>query len=597
VIVLVAGSIGGSTATANAQVANNGKIGSAFEQAGREFGVPASLLKVLCYMEGRLSNHGGSPSADNGYGCMHLVKNEHANTLDQAAGLLHVNTYQLKTDIATNIRGGAAVLRAEALQLSSTHSLPTDVAGWYGTMVEYSHATVHTTATMYADAIYKILNNGFSAQSDTGEAVTLAAQSVRPDTTTANAVKNAGTLPGGCNATPTGDYPAAVNCILDPKTFDCTLPQTTFPPCNYEERTGAGFPLPVNYVVIHDTEGSLQGTLNIFQNPDPNTSHGSLANYVVDSDGTVYQMVHDVDFTYNVGNYWYNQRSIGIEHVGFDATGFLWYNAAQYLGSAKLVAYLLTKYNIALDHDHVVAHGTVQATHNASGNNHVDPGPYWMWDYYFGLIHQQDVAYSHARDTQHTIELHTSDRLGKGGVESPADFNFFYLYAGPSTASGLIPHAGNGGDITDETNNVEPLMSYYYLAKTKDPAGTGDTLYEIWYGEEDNVNGPTPPAQGAYFANAHLAWLAVPPGTEVTEGHGTPVALNMSGASSVLIYSNPITSASHVIGDAPNGAVFVSEGTAIEDLTTNLWYEINYNHSQAWVPASAIATVHASPAA
>jgi hypothetical protein len=52
-----------------------------------------------------------------------------------------------------------------------------------------------------------------------------------------------------------------------------------------------------------------------------------------------------------------------------------------------------------------------------------------------------------------------------------------------------------------------------------------------------------------------------------------------------------------VIGDAPNGAVFISEGTAIEDLTTNLWYEINYNHRQAWVPASAITIVHAAPTA
>jgi hypothetical protein len=56
--------------------------------------------------------------------------------------------------------------------------------------------------------------------------------------------------------------------------------------------------------------------------------------------------------------------------VGFDATGFQWYNAAEYLGSAK-------------------------------------------------------------------------------------HFNFFYLYNGPGTASGLIPQAGNPTDITDETKSVE----------------------------------------------------------------------------------------------------------------------------------------------
>src|SRR5258708_1034951 len=166
-IVLIAGSVGGSASAANAQSASSGKIGSAFEQASSEFGGPASLLKALCYMEGRLGNHGGSPSMDNGFGCMHLVKNGRADTLDQAASLLHVNASQLKTDIAINIRGGAAVLHAEALQLSSTHSLPSNLADWYGTVAAYSHVAAHSTSLMYADALYKILNSGFSAQSDT----------------------------------------------------------------------------------------------------------------------------------------------------------------------------------------------------------------------------------------------------------------------------------------------------------------------------------------------------------------------------------------------------------------------------------------------
>jgi hypothetical protein len=352
----------------------------------------------------------------------------------------------------------------------------------------------------------------------------------------------------------------------------------------------------VNYVVIHDTEETLQGTLSTFQNPNssgPDEAHGAAANYVVDSDGTVYQMVHDTDFTYNVGNYWYNQHSVGIEHVGFDATGFQWYNAAQYLGSAKLVAYLLTKYNLPLDRDHVVAHGTVPSPFSGS-INHVDPGPYWMWDYYFGLIHDQGVAYPREANTKGTIEVHTKKRLGKGGVESPADFNFFYLYNGPSTASGLIPQAGNGTDITDQTNNVEADMSYAYLAKVKDPAGTGDTLYEIWYGEDDHVHDPGYPTDSLYYADGKLAWLAVPPGTDVTEGSGTLVSLNLSGSATANVYGDPITDNTglFLIGDAPNGAVFVSTRTVIEDGATNVWYEINFNHRQAWVPASEVTVIH-----
>ncbi|MEO7021649.1 MAG: peptidoglycan recognition family protein [Ktedonobacteraceae bacterium] len=588
-LLLIGFGSGGLTAASAAGVSAN----TAFTQAASESGVPVSVLKTLCYMEGRLSMHGGSPSIDNGYGCMHLVKNQHADTLDQAAGLLHVSVNQVKSDLTTNIRGGAAVLHAEAVQTSSTHSLPTSLAGWYGEIANYSHATLHSTALMYADAFYKLLNSGFNAQTDTGELVTVAAQTVKPDIATAAAFSNSATLPAGCSAISTGDYPAAVNCILDPAIFDCTPATAVYPPCNYEQRTDAGYPLPVNFVVIHDTEGSLQSALDVFQNTDPKTSHGSAANYIVDSDGTVYQMVHDVAFTYNVGNYWYNQHSVGIEHVGFDATGFQWYNAAQYLGSAKLVAYLLTKYHIPLDRNHVVAHGTVPAPFSG-GINHVDPGPYWMWDYYFDQIHQQGVAFPKKGHVRHTVELHTKKYLSKGGIESPADFNFYSLYNGPSTASGLIPHASVGTDITDETDNIEADMTYYYVAKVKDQAGTGDMMYEIWYGEADHVQDPTYPSDSTYYADAKLAWVAVPRGTDVTEGMDTLVTLKQSGSAVADVFGDPITRTDglFLIGDAPNGAVFVSGYKVVEDGATAVWYEINFNHRQAWVPASEVTVVH-----
>jgi len=586
-LLLIAGFMG-EASTVHAQTTSSGKIGSAFQQASSEFGVPASLLETLCYMEGRLSNHNGSPSIDNGFGCMHLTKNKHGDTLDQAASLLGVSADQLRTDIVTNIRGGAAVLRAEAMQLSGTHSLPVNLAGWYGTVAEYSHSDTRSTALMYADAAYKILKSGFSAQDDAGETITLAPQNVTPNTATANNISVAASaLPAGCSNTPTGDYPNAVNCILDPSIFDCTLATTVYPPCNYEERSDAGYPLNVDYVVIHDTEGSLQDALNVFQNTDPTTAAGSAANYIVDSDGTVYQITHDDDFTYNVGNYWYNQHSIGVEHVGYDATGFQWYNAAEYLGSAKLVAYLLKKYNLPLSRNDIVAHGTVPPPLYTYGPNHVDPGPYWMWDYYFKLISQQGVAYPEAPEVEGTVELHTARQLDKGGVESPADFNFYYLYNGPSTASGLIPQYSNPTDITDETNNIEADISYAYLDKVKDPAGTGDTLYEIWYGEDDQAHLPAPDT--SQYEDAKLVWLAVPKGADAREGTGTLVTINGTKTNSsgqVFVYGDP--KPGYILGGTPVGSVYVSGYTIVQDNSTTLWYEIDFCHRQAFIPASEV---------
>ncbi len=514
---------------------------------------------------------------------MHLIKNRHGDTLDRAASELGVSMQELKLNMATSIRGGAIVLRDYALQLSHTHSLPANLADWYAAVAAYSNATTPSTAHLYADELYKILNAGFSTQADGGEVITLAPQNVRPNTAAFAAVKGAQSIPAGCINDGKVDYPGAIDCILDPNVYDCNIVSSTAP-CTYQD---ANRPNDFNIyqVVIHDIEGTAQDALNVFQDPNSFVS----VHYIVDSDGTIYQVVHEKDIAYHAGNFWYNEHSVGIEHAGFDATGFQWYNATEYLASAKLTAYLLKKYNIPLDHAHIVSHGTIPSPFLAVAPNHVDPGPYWLWDYYLKLIHQQGVPFPQGKTEDHVITLHpqTDQRpFGRNGTETPANFNFFYLYNGPSTASGLIPQQGDGTDITDVTNNVEPDMSYYYLARVKDPAGTGDTMYEIWYGEEDHAHEPTP----SLFANAKLAWLAVPPDT-ATNGQGTVVSLKGANGSIPQISGRPTTGSKYFIGDAPVGSDFVSAYTVIEDGTSNLWYEINYNHRQAWVPASEVTIV------
>ena len=639
---------------ASATRIGSGSVNQAFEEAAREFGVPISLLKAICYMEGRLSNNGGSPSIDNGYGCMHLIQNSRGDLLDHAARALGVSAHQLKLDLPTNIRGGAALLRDDALQLSRTHSLPTRLSDWYGALAVSSHATTRSAALMYAGAVYTLLAQGFSAQADDGETITLVPQNVQPDTLSATAVQGINKLPSGCKLDQNVDYPQAVDCLVSAHTFDCNqTPKNAS--CTYEDAQR-----PTDYaidqIVIHDIEGTAQSSLNVFQNPKTAAS----VHYIIDSDGTIYQVVREKDIAYHAGNYWYNQHSIGIEHAGVDATGYRWYNASEYLASAKLTAYLLKKYNLPLNHEQIVSHATIPSPSATSLPNHVDPGPYWLWDYYLKLIHEQSMHYPSEATSPNIFLLRpSSDRrpLGARGAETDANFNFIYLYNGPSTSSGRIPQLGNGHDITDVSGCVEPDISYYYLAKVVDPAGSGDTMYKIWYGVVDH------PTSTKRFVHARLAWLAVPRGA-AGRGEGIPVVLNGASGQKPLIYGQPTTGSTYVLGDAPAGAIFVSAYTVTEDSiptnngsntggtgdttnngnntggtgdTTNngdpgstnggdnqtgnmdgagnigdqnsmaangiiatksknrrtdgvgnLWYEINYNHRQAWVPASEV---------
>ena len=576
VLSLLLANLAGQSLSASAQATTGvGTLTQAFTAASSEFGVPMPLLEALCYMEGRLSNHGGTPSIDGGYGCMHLVKNNRVDTLDSAASMLHLSADQLKASLPANIRGGAALLRSAALQLSTQHTLPVTLAGWYGAVAAYSHATTLNTARMYADALYQILNRGFTAQADSGETIALAPERVSPDTASANGVRAVTTLPNGCTNDTNVDYPAAIDCIVSPSSFSCQ--QTS--PCTYNTANRPS-DYPILFLTIHDLEGTLQDGLNIFQNP----SSGVSIHYIVDTDGTVYQLLHEKDIAFHIGNFWYNQRSVGIEHAGFDATGYQWYNAAQYLGSAKLAAYLLQKYSIPLDHDHIMSHGTTPAPTLGTTPNHVDPGPYWLWDYYFSLINQQGVSFPQYPTTSNTLILHPSTSampLGSNGTETQANFNFFNLYTSSSTTSGLIPNQSNGSDITDETYDVEADLSYYYVTTAPDGAGTGDTMYEIWYGESDNL----PSSQSM---NGHLAWLAVPPGAAVT-GYGKRAELHGSKHQNPVIYGEPVASKTYQVGDSQTNSIFDSPFTLT--ISGTLWYMLNYNHRQMWVPSSEVTVV------
>ncbi|HLZ57249.1 MAG TPA: peptidoglycan recognition family protein [Ktedonosporobacter sp.] len=386
-------------------------------------------------------------------------------------------------------------------------------------------------------------------------------------------------LPQGCMDDGNVDYPDAINCILNPHIHDCVpLPDNSPLPCSY---LSANRPsdFTIKQIVIHDIEGSALNAISTFQARRANVS----SHYVVDSDGTVYQITREKDIAFHAGNMWYNQHAIGIEHTGFDETGFLWYNAAQYLASAKLVAYLLNKYNLPLDHDHIVSHGTIPSPTLQNMPNHVDPGPYWLWDYYEDLIRQQGVMTKrtvHRQDQTITIHPHSGlFPLGRNGAETPENFNFFYLYSAPSTAAPLIP--GNSEEITDERANVESGITYFYTEKRLDPAGSGKMLYRIWFGVESPFSWPR------HFAHAQQVWLAVASQDVVeNEGTGRAVTLSSNDGGRIPICGKPVTNARYTIGDAPDGSIFISAYKVLEQGNGHLWYEINYNHRQAWVAAA-----------
>jgi MYXO-CTERM domain-containing protein len=154
----------------------------------------------------------------------------------------------------------------------------------------------------------------------------------------------------------------------------------------------------VNKIVIHDTEGGWDGSVATLQNDS-----GKSVHYIVDADGSrVGQFRAETDTTWHAGNYYYNETSIGIEHVGVadDPAG---YSTGLYEKSRALVKNIRTRWTIPLDRTHIVGHyqipdgdlisessppcgDTLDQCENAANyggaNNHRDPGFNWQWCQY-----------------------------------------------------------------------------------------------------------------------------------------------------------------------------------------------------------------------
>jgi len=343
VVATVVAATGSATAGQPDAVANE-----AFAAAATEFDVPRDLIVALGYSETHLDGHDGAPSQDNGYGVMHLVSNPSRHTLEQAATITGAPVAALRDDTATNIRGGAAVLRATADTQGLDAAARDRLGAWYPVVAGYGGATDDRDATLYADTVFDLLGAGVRASTPTGEQVLVASSAVRPELGRFARVES---LDVGAQ-----DYP---NSIWNPATS-----------ANYASgRTSA-----ITTVVIHVTQGSYAGTISWFKNPDAQVS----AHYVVrSSDGEITHMVNDADTAWHARSG--NPYSIGIEHEGF-VDDPSWFTDAMYRSSAALTAWLCDTYGIAKNRQSIVGHSEVP------GNDHTDPGSNWDWDYYMQLV-------------------------------------------------------------------------------------------------------------------------------------------------------------------------------------------------------------------
>lgn len=147
---------------------------------------------------------------------------------------------------------------------------------------------------------------------------------------------------------------------------------------------------PINYVIIHKALTTAAGAASWFQNCAANAStHYAFNN----STGYCYQMVLEKDIAWHGANYWYAQRSIGIEHGGYNNSNDT--ATVCYDESALETKSCIVYYSVPYSRNNIMGHNEIPgcSTPGLGGQNcSGDPGPYWNWSYYMTKCNPNPVT-------------------------------------------------------------------------------------------------------------------------------------------------------------------------------------------------------------
>ena len=549
-------------------------------------------------------------------------------TLDAAAALAGEPPSALRTDSRQSVRGGAALLAHYEQQL--TGGLPADPGAWYAAVARFSQSTDTQGASQYADRVYATLRAGVSRTTDTGQFVTLAADpGVVPRTSAVrglglasaaleanretHAAAGARTRAGGSDVTraanPTPECPSGLTCNYVPAAYQQNSATDKSKYGNYDLADRPADGNTIQYIVIHDTEGSYTSALATFQN---STSLATPHYLVRSSDGLVTQVVQTKNVAWHAGNYYINTHAVGIEHEGFAISGASWYDESLYESSAALVRYLAARFGVPLDREHVIGHEDVPAPQAAKlAGMHWDPGPYWNWPHYMDLLGapssggstpvvggEVTIAPPFTSANEPTVTGCSPDPC----KAQPA--GFVYLRSSPSSSAPLIKDAvmaAQGAD--DGTTQAADVTDKAGAGQTFVVAGVQGDWTAIWYGGQ-KAWFSNPGGRFAVAAGSTARHVVTPAGSAAIPVFGRaypeasaypPVIADVATGTTQIVaplgYTIP-AGQSYVAGDPVTSDYYYAKnidqsapGDRTRVVGATVYYPIRFNHRLGFVRA------------
>ncbi len=602
------------------------RLQKAFAGAAAEYHVPLSVLLGVSYLQSRWDGHAGAPSVTGGYGPMHLTDARTAlarvphhsdgaedprgddarpalhpgtevpaasalpdrlKTLTKAADLTGIPAERLRSDAAANVAGGAALLAAAQKRLGEP--LSADPADWYGAVAEFSGADDRATAAAYANDVFSVIRSGERRTTDAGQQVVLDARPrLAPDTAqlARTGLRAASTAETEC--------PSSVSCEWVP------APYEEFGTDDYGNHDLGDRPASerIRYIVIHDTEGTWDGVLNLIKDPTYVSWNYTLRS----TDGHIAQHVKAKDVAWHAGNWYVNATSIGLEHEGFLTAPDAWYTEAMYRSSARLVQYLARKYDIPLDRQHILGHDTVPGpTTGTIPGMHTDPGPYWDWRHYFQLLGHPFEPSAGKNGGLVTIRPdYAANRTEYTGCDAPGEpcaphgSNEVRLYTRPDTSAPLVKDIGDrpgGGDSTTDVNDVSSRAETGQQYAVADRQGDWTAIWYLgqkaWF--QNPAKQPTAVNASGAVVTPKAGVDSVPVyGRAYPEKEAYPAGVPVQSVSP-LPYRLP-AGQKYVVGDAVPGEYFYAVTFTTDShrvvVGKDLYYEIQFGHRVAFVRAA-----------
>lgn len=364
--------------SSGAGVSSNGPEGDAFSASAATAGVPRDLLVAIAAVEGGLdmpAHRAVDPDTDVPAAGPLMLRRGRLDTLERAAILSGHTELALRQEADLALEAGAKVLAELGAKTGAVFPREgDDLSSWQAAIEEMSGYQDDAHRRAYAHRVFAVLASGGKLAGRDGETIVLAAHPDIPALLTidlGSSIRIAGAEFPGAEWFPT-------NC-----SGKC-------------ETTRGGN--AISRIVIHDTEGGWDASVATLQN-----DAGKSVHYIVGTDGRVGQFIPESYTGWSVGNYYYNQRTVSIEHVGYWTKP---YTEKQYAASAELVNYLEKKYKVPADRSHIIGHDQIPDGSNTpqsaapcsqspsaceksgdygGSNHHTDPG-IWEWATYMPRI-------------------------------------------------------------------------------------------------------------------------------------------------------------------------------------------------------------------